>query len=268
MPDIDPDEYTLEVESNSTIGIPADRSFTLAQLMNDFPKHEVVSALQCAGPAEDYVTDRPLYVAPHSVWCHRLRQMGWCACQGRPPLALTLMPFRYAKRERTAPKLSISLRRIQMRQALTRVAPIEKAIDPFGDDTAYEMNGGRFRAIMARQFASLLRACWVPPWWVRQIILSAAASELDSDLALTAITQTSVGTRTVTTRRTSDAPVRQTAANTARCAWKRVLSFRPGQSPASSVCRVPTRDSAWRVPRVCRGQGRGMVRRRARHLPR
>lgn len=48
------------------IGIKA-TTFTLEDIMTKFDKHEVISALQCAGNRqEDYVTEfRPLYVAPH-----------------------------------------------------------------------------------------------------------------------------------------------------------------------------------------------------------
>ena len=66
VPDIDGDEWELEIDGNPAAGIKG-RTFTLKQLKEEFPKHEVVSSLQCAGNRqEDFVSDgRPLYVAPH-----------------------------------------------------------------------------------------------------------------------------------------------------------------------------------------------------------
>lgn len=66
VPSVDIEDYVLEIEANEDAGTK-ELKLTLADLKTKFPRHEVISALQCAGNRqEDYVTpDRPLYVAPH-----------------------------------------------------------------------------------------------------------------------------------------------------------------------------------------------------------
>ena len=189
VPEIDVADYTLEVEGNDAIGITADRAFTLDQLMNDFPKHEVVSALQCAGNRqEDYVTlDRPLYVAPHwrngAIGCAkwggvRVRDvLGACgvdvdaiSLRTRGTNGVKIVNFIAADTDETGVPYA-------------GVIPIEKALDPFGDAIlAYEMNGEplpRDHGAPVRLIAPGHAGCRNVKW-VQQIILSAAASELDS----------------------------------------------------------------------------------------
>ena len=67
MPLINGDDYELEIEANPDAGIKA-RTFTLKELKENFPRHEVISALQCAGNRqEDYVTE----VACNAIWSPR-----------------------------------------------------------------------------------------------------------------------------------------------------------------------------------------------------
>jgi len=64
VPDIDPDEYVLIVKGKGL----KKHKFTLNDLKTMFPKHEVVSTLQCAGNRrEDLHGDRKIYISPHWV---------------------------------------------------------------------------------------------------------------------------------------------------------------------------------------------------------
>ena len=65
VPDIDPEEYVLVVKGK---GIKKHK-FTLQDLKTKFPKHEVVTTLQCAGNRREdlHDDDRKIFIAPHWV---------------------------------------------------------------------------------------------------------------------------------------------------------------------------------------------------------
>lgn len=65
VPDIDPKEYVLIVKGKGL----KKHKFTLEDLKTKFPKHEVVSALQCAGNRREdlHSEDHKIFIAPHWV---------------------------------------------------------------------------------------------------------------------------------------------------------------------------------------------------------
>jgi cytochrome b involved in lipid metabolism len=64
VPDIDPEEYKLIVKGK---GIKKHK-FSLEDLKNKFPKHEVTTTLQCAGNRrEDMHAEHAIFIAPHWV---------------------------------------------------------------------------------------------------------------------------------------------------------------------------------------------------------
>ena len=187
VPYIQAEEYELEIEANERAGIQA-RRFTLKELKEKFPRHEVVSALQCAGNRqEDYVTeDRPLYVAPHwrngaignAKWAgvkvrDVLRECGMdvdnIALGNKPANAKIANFIAYDTDETGVPYAG--------------VIPVEKALDPFGDAIlAYEMNGvdlPRDHGYPIRLLAPGHAGCRNVKW-VQTIALTDEASELDS----------------------------------------------------------------------------------------
>lgn len=62
VPVLSEDEWTLEIEENTACGVKS-HTFTLQQLKNEFKRHEVVSALQCAGNRQEDFVPPP----PHSM---------------------------------------------------------------------------------------------------------------------------------------------------------------------------------------------------------
>lgn len=190
VPDIDvTDGWTLDVEANPAAGITKDMSFTYEQLKNDFPRVEVVSALQCAGNRqEDYVTDdRPLYVAPHwrngAIGCAK-----WAGVRVRDVLRASGMDVDSISLNQ---KSTGGVRIVnfigddtdETGVPYAGVIPVEKALDPFGDAIlAYEMNGEtlpRDHGYPVRLLAPGHAGCRNVKW-VSQIVLSEKPSELDS----------------------------------------------------------------------------------------
>ena len=250
VPDIDGDEWELEIDANEALGIKAS-TFTLEQLKK-FPKHEVISTLQCAGNRqEDFVSDgRPLYVAPH--WRNgAIGNAKWGGARVRDVLrecgmdvdgivlgAKSLNNQKIVNfiaedvDETGTPYAGVRVARllwctfvvasvcVLREPCRLQVIPIEKAIDPWGDAIlAYEMNGETLPRDHGCGHTLVLscRCCWClhgmrahargapccvhpirtcfrypvrlmapgtagcrNPKWVRQIVVSSEASELDS----------------------------------------------------------------------------------------
>lgn len=186
VPVIPEEEYELEVEANEKAGIKA-RKFTLKEL-KALPRHEVVSALQCAGNRqEDYVTsDRPLYVAPH--WRNgAIGNAKWVGVKVRDVLRECGMDVdAVALGEKPAnAKIAnfIAYDTDETGVPYAGVIPVEKALDPFGDAIlAYEMNGEtlpRDHGYPIRLLAPGHAGCRNVKW-VQTIALTDEASELDS----------------------------------------------------------------------------------------
>jgi len=187
VPDIDLEDWTLEVAENKKIGLKA-HSFTYDDLKTKFKKHTVVSTLQCAGNRqEDFITpERPLYVAPHwrngAIGCAK-----WAGVRVRDILTYCGLPMDdYALgKEKPYAKIVnfIGSDEDETGVPYAGVIPIEKVIDPFGDVIlAYEMNG----EVLPRDHGFPVR-CLAPGHagcrnvkWVNEIIVSKQASELDS----------------------------------------------------------------------------------------
>lgn len=189
VPEVDVEDWSLEIEAHPGSGISKSISFTYEQLKNDFPRVEVVSALQCAGNRqEDYVTrDRPLYVAPHwrngAIGCAR-----WAGVRVRDVLRAAGMDvdaISLGQKNTGGAKIVnfIAEDTDETGVPYAGVIPIEKALDPFGDAIlAYEMNGEtlpRDHGFPVRLLAPGHAGCRNVKW-VRQIVVSAEASELDS----------------------------------------------------------------------------------------
>jgi sulfite oxidase len=66
VPDIDPNEYVLIVKGK---GIKNKHKFTLQDLKTKFPKHQVVTTLQCAGNRREdlHSNEHKVFIAPHWV---------------------------------------------------------------------------------------------------------------------------------------------------------------------------------------------------------
>lgn len=54
MPEVDPNDYLLEIEG---LTLPTGRSLTLEEIKLRFPKHTVTSVVQCAGNRRDALTE-------------------------------------------------------------------------------------------------------------------------------------------------------------------------------------------------------------------
>eukprot|EP00040_Diaphanoeca_grandis_P018983 m.99943 g.99943 ORF g.99943 m.99943 type:complete len:670 (-) comp27206_c0_seq1:115-2124(-) len=188
VPEVDVSDWTLDIEANPACGITKDISFTYEQLKNDFPRVEVVSALQCAGNRqEDYVTeDRPLYVAPH--WRNgAIGNAKWAGVRIRDVLRAAGMDVDAISLGQVNPGAKIvnfiAEDHDETGVPYAGVIPIEKALDPFGDAIlAYEMNG----EVLPKDHGYPIR-CIAPGHagcrnvkWVSQIIVSSKPSELDS----------------------------------------------------------------------------------------
>ena len=65
VPSIDEKTWTLTVDPCPSLGIKAEKTFSMSEI-RQLPRHEVVSVLQCAGNRQrDFIEpNRPLYVAP------------------------------------------------------------------------------------------------------------------------------------------------------------------------------------------------------------
>eukprot|EP01064_Diplonema_japonicum_P006681 TRINITY_DN14525_c1_g2_i1.p1 TRINITY_DN14525_c1_g2~~TRINITY_DN14525_c1_g2_i1.p1 ORF type:complete len:599 (+),score=166.59 TRINITY_DN14525_c1_g2_i1:59-1855(+) len=188
-PEIERNEYTLEVEENPAAGITKTHTFTLEQLETLFPKHEVVAALQCAGNRqEDFVTkDRPLYVAPH--WRNgAIGNARWEGVKVRDVLRHCGMDVDgMALGTKNYPDVKIcnfiAEDADETGTPYAGVLPVEKVVDPFGDALlAYKMNGDtlpRDHGYPIRLLAPGHAGCRNVKW-VRNIVLSKQASELDS----------------------------------------------------------------------------------------
>lgn len=187
VPDVKESEYELEIEANPKAGIAA-RSFTLEELKTKFPRHEVISALQCAGNRqEDYVSEaRPLYVAPH--WRNgAIGNAKWAGVKVRDLLEACGMPVDEISLRRRVPGGKIvnfvAIDQDETGVPYAGVIPIEKALDPYGDAIlAYEMNGEvlpRDHGFPLRLLAPGHAGCRNVKW-VQSISVTDEASELDS----------------------------------------------------------------------------------------
>lgn len=143
VPDIDPDEYVLIVKGKGL----KKHKFTLNDLKTMFPKHEVVSTLQCAGNRrEDLHGDRKIYISPHWV-VGAISNAKWGGAKLRDVLRHCGMDVdAIALGQSENPKWQ----HVQFEGYDTDETglcyggsiPFDKAIDPFGDAIlAYEMNG-------------------------------------------------------------------------------------------------------------------------------
>jgi sulfite oxidase len=187
VPDIDPEEWRLEIEANPACGLKA-HSFTLAELKK-LPKYEVTAALQCAGNRqEDYVTpDRPLYVAPH--WRNgAIGNAKWGGVRVRDVLGACGMPvddMSLGKKHFPDAQIVnfIGADVDETGSPYAAVVPVAKCIDPFGDTIlAYEMNGETLpkdHGFPIRALAPGTGGCRNCKW-VTSIGVSAKPSELDS----------------------------------------------------------------------------------------
>lgn len=187
VPSVDAEDYVLEIEANENAGIRA-TTFSLEDIMTKFDKHEVISALQCAGNRqEDYVTEqRPLYVAPH--WREgAIGNARWAGVKVRDVLAAAGMPVDDIALGKCRPGGKI-VNFIGMDVDETGVPyggviPVEKALDPFGDAIlAYEMNGEtlpRDHGYPLRLLAPGHAGCRNVKW-VGTISVTENPSELDS----------------------------------------------------------------------------------------
>lgn len=188
VPNIKAEDYTLEIEENDAIGVKP-TTFTLEDLKTKFERVEVISALQCAGNRqEDYVTDeRPLYVAPHwrngAIGCAK-----WAGVRVRDVLKAAGMDvdsISLGKKTTNGMRIVnfIADDTDETGTPYAGVIPIEKALDPFGDAIlAYEMNEEtlpRDHGYPIRLVAPGHAGCRNVKW-VRNIAVTAAASELDS----------------------------------------------------------------------------------------
>jgi len=188
VPEIDIEDYELVVQANPKIGLK-ETSFTYEELKTLFPKHEVISTLQCAGNRqEDFVTpDRPLYVAPHwrngAIGCAK-----WGGVKVRDILTycgLDMDAIALGKLHVPDARIvnCIGLDTDETGIPYAGVLPMEKVVDPFGDVIlAYEMNGEtlpRDHGFPVRCLAPGHAGCRNVKW-VGEIIVSKQASELDS----------------------------------------------------------------------------------------
>ena len=189
VPNIEEQEYTLDIEKNEAAGIMKDYSFTLQELKTKFPMHEVVSALQCAGNRqEDFITkDRPLFVAPH--WRNgAIGNAKWEGVKVRDVLkhcGMDVDGMALGTKQYPGVKICnfIAEDSDETGVPYAGVLPVEKVVDPFGDALlAYKMNGEtlpRDHGYPIRLLAPGHAGCRNIKW-VRNIVLSKQASELDS----------------------------------------------------------------------------------------
>jgi sulfite oxidase len=188
VPEVSEADWELEIEGNPALGI-ADRTFSLKELREKFPRTEVAAALQCAGNRqEDFVSeDRPLFVAPH--WRNgAIGNARWAGVLVRDVLrecGMDVDAIALRKKDCNGMRIVNFIAEDQDETGVpyAGVIPIEKVVDPFGDALlAYEMNGEtlpRDHGYPVRLLAPGHAGCRNVKW-VRQIVVSAEASELDS----------------------------------------------------------------------------------------
>lgn len=188
VPDIDEEEYELEIDANPKIGMES-RKFTLSDLKTKFPRVEVIAALQCAGNRqEEYVTtDRPLYVAPH--WRNgAIGNAKWAGVRVRDLLkacGMDIDQMALGNKSTEGMKICNFIGEDTDETGIPYggVIPIEKVIDPFGDAIlAYEMNGetlSRDHGFPVRLLAPGHAGCRNVKW-VKTINITETPSDLDS----------------------------------------------------------------------------------------
>jgi len=146
VPDIDPDEYVLIVKGK---GIKKHK-FTLNDLKTKFPKHEVVTTLQCAGNRREDLHgvdgDRKIFIAPHWV-IGAMSTAKWGGVKMRDVLQHCGMDVDAMALGEKTPK---NIKHLQFEGYDTDETglcyggsiPIDKAVDGLGDAIfAFEMNG-------------------------------------------------------------------------------------------------------------------------------
>eukprot|EP00039_Didymoeca_costata_P015873 m.275784 g.275784 ORF g.275784 m.275784 type:complete len:649 (+) comp16295_c0_seq2:1254-3200(+) len=260
VPAVDPKEYRLEILPNEKCGLKG-ASFTLDELKTKFPKHTVVSALQCAGNRqEDFVTkDRPLYVAPH--WRNgAIGNAKWAGVKVRDVLrACGMKVDRIALGEcGTGGQKVVNFVGLDTDETgipYAGVVPIEKVIDPWGDALlVYEMNDETLppdHGFPIRLLAPGHAGCRNVKW-VESIFVSEEASELDSGSKLDRHFAPDVGFKKHViwgSEPLQDGPVIQTLPVQSIICSPAHLSTLPGDSEA-----VELRGVAWS------GGGRGVCR--------
>uniref|UniRef100_A0A7S2YTY0 sulfite oxidase n=1 Tax=Entomoneis paludosa TaxID=265537 RepID=A0A7S2YTY0_9STRA len=144
VPEIDPEEYVLIVKGK---GIKKHK-FTLEDLKTKFPKHEVVTTLQCAGNRREdlHVDDHKVFIAPHWV-------VGAISCAkwGGPKMRDVLeycgldvdgMALGKVKNDKIKHVQFEGYDMDETGLCYGGSIPVEKAVDGLGDAIfAYEMNG-------------------------------------------------------------------------------------------------------------------------------
>jgi sulfite oxidase len=144
VPDITADEYRLTVSGK---GIKK-RTFTLEELKK-FPKHEVVTTLQCAGNRREDLNDNnhKIFIAPHWV-VGAMSTARWGGVRLRDVLEECGLPVdKIALGKEQPPANHVQLEGYDQDETGYTYGgsfPIEKAVDGLGEVLlAYEMNGER-----------------------------------------------------------------------------------------------------------------------------
>lgn len=144
VPDIDEDEYELIVKGRGV----KKHKFTLNDIKTMFPKHEVVTTLQCAGNRREDLHDRghKVFIAPHWV-VGAISCAKWGGAKLRDVLKHCGLDVDGMAFGTVNPK---NIKHIQFEaydidetgMCYGGSIPIDKAVDPLGDClVAYEMNG-------------------------------------------------------------------------------------------------------------------------------
>mmetsp|Transcript_7532 Transcript_7532/g.10961 ORF Transcript_7532/g.10961 Transcript_7532/m.10961 type:complete len:506 (-) Transcript_7532:150-1667(-) len=176
VPDIDPDDYILTIKGK---GIKT-KKLTLNDIKTMFPKHEVVTTLQCAGNRrEDMHGERKLFLAPHWV-VGAMSTAKWGGVKMRDVLKYCGMDVdKMALGEIETPEKQhlqfLGYDTDETGFCYGSSMPIEKAVDALGDAIfAYEMNGEP----LPRDHGFPVRAI-VPGYtgncqckWLRKVIIS------------------------------------------------------------------------------------------------
>lgn len=150
VPDIDPDEYVLIVKGK---GIKKHK-FTLQDLKTKFPKHEVVTTLQCAGNRREdmHDDDHKIFIAPHWV-IGAMSTAKWGGVRMRDVLKHCGMDVDAMALGEKTPD---DIKHVQFQGYDTDETglcyggsiPIDKAVDGLGDALfAFEMNVSRVKVV-------------------------------------------------------------------------------------------------------------------------
>ena len=144
VPVIDPKEYVLVIKGK---GLKRHK-FTLEDLETKFPRHQVVTALQCCGNRrEDLHGDRRIFISPHWV-IGAMSNAKWEGVKIRDVLeycGVDVDGIALGKVEEKEEWKNVQFESYDTDEAGTSYGisiPFDKVIDPFGDAIfAFEMNG-------------------------------------------------------------------------------------------------------------------------------